>query len=53
MSFHVHEKWDEKSMDFGVMGFSRCAISMIVHITGDYYKKTKPQDNKTTKPQNY
>lgn len=50
MSFHVHEKWDEKSMDFCVLGFSCCAISVIVHITGDYYKK---QNHKTTKPLNH
>lgn len=58
MSFQVHEKWDEISMDFGVMRFSCCAISVIVHITGDYYKKqnhktTKPLNHKTSRPLNH
>lgn len=47
MSFQVHEKWDEKSMDFCVLGFSCCAISVIVHITGDYYKKLLLSDKKS------
>lgn len=45
-------------MDFGVMRFSCCAISVIVHITGDYYKKqnhktTKPLNHKTSRPLNH